>query len=97
MHRVFLESGNLELWGSFGVRGHDPMPVFVADDMSGAASVVRIPFYQSWFWQAQVRVVTVRLWFGMDNFTFRRNLRTYPDRLLPFGRTFFALRWDLWN
>jgi len=97
LHRVFLESGNLELWGSFGVRGHDPMTVFVADDMSGAGNVAGVPFYQSWYWQAQVRVVTVRLWFGMDNFTFRRNLRTYPDRRLPFGRTFFALRWDLWN
>lgn len=96
-HRVFLESGNLELWGSLGVRGHDPMTVFVADDMSEAGGLAQIPFYQSWYWQAQVRVVTVRLWFGMDNFTFRRNLQTYPDRLLPFGRTFFALRWDLWN
>ena len=92
-----MESGNLELWGSLGVRGHDPMQVFVADDMSGSGSVVQTPFYQSWYWQAQVRVVTVRLWFGMDNFTFRRNLQTYPDRILPFGRTFFALRWDLWD
>lgn len=96
-HRVFLESGNLELWASLGVRGHDPMLTYVADDMTGAGSVVRVPFYQSWYMQAQVRVVTVRLWLGMDNITFRRKLQTYPDRLQPFGRSFFALRWDLWN
>lgn len=96
-HRVFMESGNLELWASLGVRGHDPMQVFVADDMSGSGSVAQVPFYQSWYWQAQVRVVTVRFWLGMDNFTLRRDLQTYPDRVLPFGRSFFALRWDLWN
>lgn len=97
LHRTFLESGNLEMWGSLGVRGHDPMEVFVADDLSGSGNLARVPFYQSWYWQAQIRVVTVRLWFGMDNFTFRRNLQMFPDRRLPFGRTFFALRWDLWN
>lgn len=96
-HRVFMESGNLELWASFGVRGHDPMLTFVADDMSEAGSVVQVPFYQSWYAQIQVRVVTVRFWLGMDNVTFRRNLQMYPDRILPFGRSFFALRWDLWN
>lgn len=96
-HRVFMESGNLEVWGSLGVRGHDPMLTFVADDGTGAGGVVPVPFYQSWYAQIQVRVVTVRLWIGMDNVTFRRRLQTYPDRFAPFGRSFFALRWDLWN
>ena len=96
-HRVFLESGNLELWASLGVRGHDPMLTFVKDSEIGEGSLARVPFYQSWYMQAQVRIVTVRLWFGMDNMTLRRNLQMYPDRLLPYGRSFFALRWDLWN
>ena len=96
-HRVFLESGNLELWASFGVLGHDSMQTFVADNGSGAGSIARVPFYQSWYMQAQVRIVTVRLWLGMDNITLRRNLQVYPDRLLPYGRSFFGLRWDLWN
>jgi hypothetical protein len=96
-HRVFKESENLEVWASVGVRGHDPMAVFAVDGETGVAGVTAVPFYQSWYGRIQVRVVTVRLWLGMDNFTFRRNLQTYPDRLLPYGRSFFALRWDMWN
>lgn len=105
-HRVFLDSGNLELWGSLGVRGHDPMLTFApgetgdTDGTDGAAQgpgVVRVPFFQSWYAHVQVRVVTVRLWLGMENMTFRRNLQAYPGRLLPYARTFFALRWDMWN
>ena len=96
-HRVFLESENLELWASLGVRGHDPMLTFVENNEIGDGSLARVPFYQSWYMQAQVRIVTVRLWLGMDNITLRRNLQMYPDRLLPYGRSFFALRWDLWN
>jgi hypothetical protein len=96
-HRVFKESGNLELWGSLGVRGHDSMLTFVADDGTGVGGLARVPFYQSWYVRVQVRVVTVRLWIGMDNMFLRRNLQNYPDRLLPYGRSFFAIRWDLWN
>ncbi|MDH3270481.1 MAG: Plug domain-containing protein [Gemmatimonadota bacterium] len=96
-HRVFKESGNLEVWGSLGVRGHDPMLTFAPTTAEGGAGIVPVPFYQSWHAHLQVRVVTVRLWIGMDNMTFRRNLRSYPGRPLPVGRSFFALRWDLWN
>ena len=96
-HRVYKESENLEFWGSLGVRGHDPSLVFVADDGTGVGGVARVPFYQSWYARIQVRVVTVRLFVGIDNFTIRRNLQNYPDRILPFGRSFFGLRWDMWN
>lgn len=96
-HRVFMDSGNLEVWGSLGVRGHDPMLTFAPEGTEEGPDVVRVPFYQSWYAHVQVRVVTVRLWLGMDNMTFRRNLQMYPGRTLPFARSFFALRWDLWN
>lgn len=96
-HRIFKESENLEVWGSLGVRGHNPMLTLVADDGTGVGGAVEVPFHQSWYVRVQVRVVTVRLWIGMDNFTLRRNLQTYPDRTLPYARSFFALRWDLWN
>ena len=96
-HRVYKESENLELWASLGVRGHDPMSVFVDDAADGGGGLVTVPFYQSWYFRIQVRVVTVRLWLGMDNFTLRRNLQQYPERLLPYARSFFALRWDMWN
>lgn len=94
-HKIFKETGNLELWGSLGVRGHNPMTTFVPTD--GGDPTVDVRFYQSWYARVQVRVVTVRLWIGIDNASLRRFNQTYPDRLLPVTRTFFALRWDLWN
>ncbi len=96
-HKVHMESGNLELWWSLGVRGHDPMTVFAADTGQGMGGLVPVPFYQSWYGRIQVRVLTVRLFFGWENFTLRRNLQTFPDRRLPFARSLFALRWDMWN
>lgn len=95
-HRVFKETGNLEVWGSLGVRGHDPMTTFVSPEVL-STGLADVPFYQNWYARAQVRVVTVRLWIGIDNMTLRRGNQIYPDRLLPIARSFFALRWDLWN
>lgn len=95
-HRVFKETGNLEVWGSLGVRGHDPMSSFVSPDVL-STGLADVPFYQNWYARAQVRVVTVRLWIGIDNMTLRRGNQIYPDRILPLARSFFALRWDLWN
>ncbi len=96
-HSIRHDTGNLEFWGSLGVRGHDPMDVFVPVDGLGGGPLAGVPFYQSWYFRVQVRIVTVRLYLGMDNISFRRQLQNYPDRLLPYGRSFFALRWDLWN
>jgi hypothetical protein len=97
-HRTYLESGNFELWWSLGVRGHDPMLVFVADDgQGGPGGLARVPFFQSWYGRITARILTVRLFFTWENFTIRRNLQSYPGRLLPVTRSFFGLRWDLWN
>jgi len=41
--------------------------------------------------------VTVRLFFSWENLSVRRNLQDFPGRLLPVTRSFFGLRWDLWN
>jgi hypothetical protein len=97
-HRVYLESENFELWWSVGVRGHDPMLVFVPDDgQGGSGGLTTVPFFQTWYGRIQARIVTVRLFLGWENFTVRRNLQNFPDRLLPITRSFFGLRWDLWN
>jgi hypothetical protein len=103
-NRVFKESGNLEFWVSGGVRGHDPMLSFVAAGADGSdpnepstGGLTRVPFYQSWYGRLQVRVLTVRVWVGIDNFTLRRELQKYPERFLPVTRTTYAIRWDLWN
>jgi hypothetical protein len=97
-HRTYLESENFELWWSLGVRGHDPMLVFVADDgQGGPGGLTTVPFFQSWYGRIQARIVTVRLFFSWENLSVRRNLQDFPGRLLPVTRSFFGLRWDLWN
>jgi hypothetical protein len=94
-HRLRRET--LEWWISLGVRGHDPMTVPVADDGSGAPGTATVPFYQSWYGRVQVRIVGVRIYIGWENFTIRRNLQTYPGRVLPITRAFYGLRWTLWS
>jgi hypothetical protein len=94
-HRVYLESENFELWWALGVRGHDPGTVFVAD--TGTTTLAEVPFYQNWYGHITARIVTVRLFFTWENLAVRRNLQSYPGRLLPPTRSFFGLRWDLWN
>jgi hypothetical protein len=96
--RTYLETGNFELWWTLGVRGHDPMQVFErVGGTGGGAGLVGVPFYQSWYGRIQARILTVRLYLGWENFTIRRNLQNFPDRLLPVTRSFFGLHWDLWN
>ncbi|MGE0159174.1 MAG: TonB-dependent receptor [Gemmatimonadales bacterium] len=95
-HRTYLESGNFELWWSVGVRGHDPMQVFVPTDGTGQG-LATVPFYQSWYGRIQARILTVRLFLTWENFTIRRNLQNFPGRVLPVTRSFFGLHWDLWN
>ena len=74
------------------------MPTFVADDGAGGpGGLVTVPFFQNWYIRVQVRVVTVRVFLGWDNFTLRRNNQNYPGRTLPFARSFFGLRWTMWN
>jgi hypothetical protein len=97
-HRVYLESGNFELWWSLGVRGHDPMSAFVPDDGAGGpGGLETVPFYQNWYGRIQARILSVRLFFTWENLAVRRNLQNFPGRLLPPTRSFFGLRWDLWN
>ena len=97
-HRTYLDSGNFELWWSLGVRGHDPMLVLVpADDQGVGGGIGGVPFFQSWYGRVTARIITVRLFFTWENFTIRRNLQDFPGRPLPVTRSFFGLRWDLWN
>src|SRR5690606_12994605 len=97
-HRTFMETGNLELWWSVGVRGHDPMQVFVAPgpDTAGGG-VATVPFFKSWYGRVQVRIVTVRIFVAWENLAVRRNLQAYPGRILPALRTSYGIRWNMWN
>ncbi|MCG6957951.1 MAG: Plug domain-containing protein [Gemmatimonadetes bacterium] len=97
-HNTFLPTGDLEIWTRIGVRGHDPMAVRVlaAADSVGTA-LASVPFYQSWYWHLQIRVVTVRIFANWENFSIRRNLQDFPDRVLPITRASYGIRWNLWN
>lgn len=97
-HNTFLPTGDLELWTRVGVRGHDPMDVRVMTASDSLGSVpASVPFYQSWYFHLQVRVVTVRAFIDWENFSIRRNLMDFPDRALPITRATYGIRWNLWN
>ncbi len=103
-HRTFLETGNFEMWATVGVTGHDPMTVrrVVGELTDAEGNVVgpelaEVPFYQSWYGRLQLRIVTVRVFLGWDNFTIRRNLQDFPDRLLPQTRAVYGIRWTMWR
>jgi hypothetical protein len=97
-HRTYLESKNLEWWWTIGVRGHDPMTVrqVVGQELDEQGEplgpeLASVPFYQDWYLRLQLRIVSLRI------FTVRRNLQSFPDRLLPITRAVYGIRWTLWN
>ena len=101
-HNRYLPTGNLELWGSLGVEGRDPMLVPVGDPAlpepaSGEVLPVTVPFSQSWYALIQVRVLQLRVFVAWENFTARRNNQDFPDRLLPIFRAHYGIRWYLWS
>ena len=98
-HRTYLETENFELWWKIGVRGNSPMSVHILgeEDEEGLRSLEMVPFYQNWYGRIQIRIVTVQIFIGWDNFIRRRNLQSFPGRVLPITRTWYGLRWTMWN
>lgn len=97
-HDVFMETRNLEVWGALGVNGRDPMlvPTFeVEEDVE--PELARVPFYQNWYADLQIRVVTVHVFLRWENFTVRQNLQDFPGRLLTATRAVYGVKWVLWN
>ena len=98
-HKTYLETGNFELWWKLGVRGNSPMSVHILaeEDEDGLRPLETVPFYQNWYGRIQIRIVTVQIFIGWDNFIRRRNLQNFPGRVLPITRTWYGLRWTMWN
>jgi hypothetical protein len=101
-HNQYKESGNLEVWGRLGVEGRGNLIVPLADPAlppSGDEPPAPLtqPFYQSWNALIQVRIVNLRLFVGWQNFSVRRNNQDFPDRILPIFRSYYGVRWILWN
>jgi len=95
-HDLFLESGNLEVWGDVGVRGRAGMSLPLLDGPGGPA-LQSVGSSQTWFARVQVRVVTVRVFVMWDNFTIRDRNQDFPGRVLPATRALYGIRWTLWN
>jgi hypothetical protein len=56
-----------------------------------------VPFYQSWYTDVQVRVLTVHLFIRWENFTLRQRLQDFPGRVLPYTRSVYGVKWIMWN
>ena len=96
-HNIY-KAGNLELWTSLLVEGRDSMLLPWASALGGEEpGFVRVPFYQSWDFWIQVRVLTVRIFIRTENATLRGRNQDFPGRLLPQTRTVYGVRWTLWN
>jgi len=95
-HDIFLESGNLEVWGDVGVRGRDGMSLPLLDGDTGPGRAT-VGSSQTWHARVQVRVVSVRVFVMWDNFTIRQNNRDFPETRLPATRVLYGIRWTLWN
>lgn len=96
-HSVY-KAGNLELWSSLLVEGRDSMLLPQLDPLGGEnPGFLRVPFYQSWDFWIQVRVLTVRIFIRSENMTLRGRNQDFPGRLLPQTRTVYGVRWTLWN
>ena len=101
-HNRYLPTGNLEVWGSLGVEGRDPMLVPVGDPAlpepaPGEILPATVPFSQSWYALIQVRVLQLRIFVAWENFTVRRNNQDFPGRMLPIFRAHYGIRWYLSN
>jgi len=92
-HRIFFESGNLEVWADAGVTGRDPMRL----PLSSPSGLAEAPFRQSWFGRLQLRVVSVRVFLDWENITLRERNQDLPGRILPATRLLYGVRWTLWN
>lgn len=95
-HNVY-KAGNLELQAHAKVQGRDRMLLPWVEGEGEDASLVRVPFQQSWDLWLQVRVLTVRIFIRTENVGLRAGNQDFPDRLLPQTRSIYGIRWTLWN
>ncbi len=57
----------------------------------------QVPFYQSWYFRLQMRILTINIFATVDNLSLRRGNRDVPGRLLPGTRAFYGVRWIFRN
>ena len=57
----------------------------------------RVPFYQSWYFRLQMRILSFHIFATTENLTVRRNNQDVPGRVLPATRSIYGIRWTFWN
>ncbi len=97
--RTFLASGNLEFLATVGVNGRDAMlvPLLAPEATPEDPLLQAVPWYQSWFARLQIRVLTFRIFINAENLANKVDNQDYPGRRLPLFRSFYGVRWTLWN
>jgi len=98
-NRTFLPSQNLEFLATIGVQGRDAMfvPLEHADSTPESMLLQAVPWYQSWFARLQIRVLTFRIFITAENLSNKLDNQDYPGRVLPAFRSYYGVRWTLWN
>ncbi len=98
-HGVFKESRNLELWSALGVTHRDLMTIgiLVAGGDASVPDLVEVPLSEEWYFNIQVRIVTLNLFIRWENVTGRGDNVDFPNRTQPRIRTLYGVRWIMNN
>ncbi len=97
-HNRFLPTENFELLVDVGVQEREAMALFgPPDSLSAGPTTTDVRFHQSWFARLHMRIVSLQLFVHWENLTTRQENQDIPDRLLPRTRTYYGVRWGLWN
>ncbi len=98
---TYRESGGFQLWVDLGVQGRSAMHVPVSDPLVTGAGVdaapASVPFYQSWYFRLQMRILSLNIFATVDNLSLRENNQDLPGRLLLRTRSLYGVRWSFWN
>ena len=98
-HGIFKESQNLELWGSLGVTHRDLMSIGILEPGGNplVPDLVEMPLSEEWYFNIQVRIVTLNLFIRWENLTGKSDNIDFPNRTQARIRTIYGVRWIMNN
>ena len=98
-HGIFKESRNLEVWSSVGVTHRDLMSIGIlqADGDPTVPDLVEVPLSEEWYFNLQVRIVTLNLFIRWENVRRKSDNIDFPNRTQPQIRTLYGVRWTMNN
>ena len=98
-HGIFKESRNLEVWSSVGVTHRDLMSIGIlqAGGDPTVPDLVEVPLSEEWYFNLQVRIVTLNLFIRWENVRRKSDNIDFPNRTQPQIRTLYGVRWTMNN